>query len=81
MSAIRSNFNILSSNFFANILILIVLIDYLKKTLGYRGSCVVTFEKLEIIRFLRGPERGVTPQIFKKKISQNCSNPVIIKVK
>ena len=54
--------------FFANILILIVLIDYLKKTLGYRGSCVVTFENLEIFRFLRGPNGGFPPKFFKKKI-------------
>ena len=37
--------------FFANILIFIVLIDCTKKTLGYRRSCVVTFENLEFFRF------------------------------
>ena len=36
MSAIKSNVNILNSSFFANILILIVLTDSTKKTLGYK---------------------------------------------
>ena len=46
-----------------------VLIDYIKKTLGYRGSCVVTFENLELFRFLRGLNRGFPPKISKKKNS------------
>ena len=68
MSAIRPKFNILSSSFFANILISIVLIDSSKKTLGYRGSCGVTFENLEFFRFLRA-QTGGSPKEFQKKNS------------
>ena len=45
--------------FFANILILIVLIGSGKKIFAYRRSCWVTFENLGIFRFLRGPTGGL----------------------
>ena len=49
--------------FFANILIFIVLIESTIKIWGYRRSCGVTFENFEIFRFFRGPNGGF-PEIF-----------------
>ena len=54
--------------FFANILIFIVLIDSTKKTQGYRGSCGVTFENLEFFRFLRGPNGRLPKKISLKTV-------------
>ena len=48
--------------FFANILIFIVLFDSTKKTLGYRRSCEVNFENFEFFIFLGAQEKF---QIFK----------------
>ena len=71
-SAKTQNFEL---QFFANILILIVLIDSTKKTLGYRGSCGVTFENLEFFRFLRGPNGGFPKKIFNSFFTRNCLTP------
>ena len=48
-----------------DILILIVLIDSTKKTLGYKSSCWVTFE---IFRFFRGPNGGLPYKISNKNL-------------
>ena len=55
MSAIRPKLNILISNFFANTLIFMVLIDFEKNTLGYRRFWGVTFQNIEFFRFLWSP--------------------------
>ena len=59
---------------------LIVLIDSAIKIWGYRRSCWVTFEKIEIFRFLGGPYGGFP---LKKSIffHHKLPIPVIGKVK
>ena len=66
-----SNFNILSLNFFANILILIVLTDSTIQMLCYMRSYGVNFDKSEILKFLKGPEGWVPPKNFKFLFAKN----------
>ena len=70
-----ANFKYFELQFFANILIFIVLIDSTKKTLGYRRSCGVTLENQVFFRFLRGPNGGFPLKNFNFVFTENCLTP------
>ena len=71
-----AKFQYFELQFFANILILIVLTDSTIKTLCYMRSCGVNFENSEIFRFLRGPKGGFPPKISNYFFAKNQVTPL-----